>query len=150
LGGYTEIDPEFQPIALDLQSAVVQGWKHSRWAIDERPAGWNAVMIGERVLALLLLAALLPFLTMAGVIVVLLSRRCPLVAHARVGRNGKEIRVLKLRTMWSGAASKPGPFCYFVEDLRREPCRRSRKATIRGSRARLQPFAGASLNFHAK
>jgi lipopolysaccharide/colanic/teichoic acid biosynthesis glycosyltransferase len=121
LGGYTEIDPEFQPIALDLQSAVVQGWKHSRWAIDERPAGWNAVMIGERVLALLLLAALLPFLTMAGVIVVLLSRRCPLVAHARVGRNGKEIRVLKLRTMWSGAASKPGPFRYFVEDLRREP-----------------------------
>ena len=36
-------------------------------------------MFGERVFALLLLATLLPFLIVAGGIVVLLSRRCPLV-----------------------------------------------------------------------
>ena len=113
MGGYSEIDPEFQPVTLDLQAPG--------WMIDGRPGGWEAVMFGERVFALLILAALLPFLILAGVVVILLSRRCPLVAHARAGRNGKEIRVLKLRTMWSGAASKPGPFPYFVEHLRREP-----------------------------
>jgi lipopolysaccharide/colanic/teichoic acid biosynthesis glycosyltransferase len=78
-------------------------------------------MFGERVFALLIFVTLLPFLIVAGVVVVLLSRRCPLVAHARVGRNGKSIRVLKLRTMWSGAASQPGPSRYLIEHLRREP-----------------------------
>lgn len=111
MGGFT---------GTDLQTAIVQGWKHDRWGIRDRPAGWIAVMAWERSLALLLLGALLPYLILAGVIVVLLSRRCPLVAHARVGRNGKEIRVLKLRTMWSGAAREFGPFRYLVEDLRRE------------------------------
>ena len=100
---------------LDSQTAVIEGWTYDRWGAGERPAAWNAVMFGERVFALLILAALLPFLIVAGGIVILLSRRSPLVAHARVGRNGKQIRVLKLRTMWSGAASKPGPFSYFVE-----------------------------------
>jgi lipopolysaccharide/colanic/teichoic acid biosynthesis glycosyltransferase len=121
LGGYSEIDPEFQPVTLDLQTSVTEGRTHDRWTIGEQPASWDAVMFGERVFALLLLAALLPFLIVAGVIVVLLSRRCPLVSHARVGRNGKDIRVLKLRTMWSRVAPKPGPSPYFVEHLRREP-----------------------------
>ena len=120
VGGYSEIDPEFQPMGLDLQTTVIKGWTHDRWRTSERPAAWSVVMFGERVFALLTFATLLPFLIVAGVVVVLLSRRCPLVAHARVGRNGKEIRVLKLRTMWSGAASKPGPCGYFVEHLRRE------------------------------
>jgi lipopolysaccharide/colanic/teichoic acid biosynthesis glycosyltransferase len=121
LGGYSEIDPEFQAIALDPRTAVIQGWRRRRWAMDNRSPGWNAVVVGERVFALLLLAALLPVLIVAGAVVILLSRRGPLVAHARVGRNGKEIRVLKLRTMWSGAARKPGPFRPFLENLRREP-----------------------------
>jgi lipopolysaccharide/colanic/teichoic acid biosynthesis glycosyltransferase len=121
LGGYSEIDPKFQPVALDLQTAVTREWAHERWAAGGRTPAWDAVDVGERVLALLALAALLPFLMVAGALVVLLSRRCPLVAHARVGRNGKEIRVLKLRTMWSPAAPGPGPFPLFVEHLRREP-----------------------------
>jgi len=120
VGGYREIDPEFQPIALDLQTAALQPWTHDRRTIGEWPASWKAVMVGERLFALLLLAALLPFLIVAGVVVVLLSRRCPLVAHARLGSSGKEIRVLKLRTMWSGAPSGAGPLRYFVEHLRRE------------------------------
>ena len=121
MGSYSEIDPEFQPAALELQTAVTEGRLHDRWVIAGRPAGWDAAMLCERVFALLALAALLPFLVLAGVVVVLLSRRCPLVAHARVGQNGKSIRVLKLRTMWSGAASRPRPAPYFVEYLRREP-----------------------------
>lgn len=115
MGAYPEVDLD-QPIALD----VVQGWRQGRTA-DERPTAWTAVTIGERVFALILLGALLPFLVIAGMIVVLLSRRCPLVAHARVGKNGKTIRVLKLRTMWSGGAAANGPSPRFIERLRREP-----------------------------
>lgn len=127
MGGYSEIDPEFQPIALDLQTAVIQGRRHDRWAIDKRPSGWRAVVIGERVLALLLLTSLMPLLVLAGVIVILLSRRCPLVAHARLGQNGKGIHVLKLRTMWSGVALKSGRSSYFVEYLRPEPAPKVKK-----------------------
>lgn len=128
MGGYPEIDPEFQAIALDRQTTVIQGWQRRRWAIEELSPWWNAVTIGERFLALVLLVAVLPVLIVAGAVVVLFSRRCPLVAHARVGRNGKEIRVLKVRTMWSGAASQPSPFRPFVEDLRREPVREIKKS----------------------
>ncbi len=114
MGGYSELDPEFQPVALDLQTAA--GWK-----AGGRSRGWEVAAIAERVLALLALAALLPLLIVAAAVVVLFSRRSPLVAHARVGRNGKEIRVLKLRTMWSAEASNPGTSPLFVEHLPREP-----------------------------
>ena len=121
MGGYSELDPEFQPAALDLQTAVTGGRTHGRWTAAGQPAGWDAVMIVERVFALLALVALLPVLLVAAAVVVLLSRRSPLVAHARVGRHGKEIRVLKLRTMWSVGTARPSPAPYFVEYLRREP-----------------------------
>lgn len=110
MGGYSEIDPKFQIVLLDLQAAATG-----------RAAAWDAVATAERAFAMLALAALLPLLMVAGAVVVLLSRRCPLVAHARVGRNGEPIRVLKLRSMWSGAAVKPGPRPYFIEHLRPEP-----------------------------
>ncbi len=75
----------------------------------------------ERVVALILLCTACPILFAAALIVMLLSRRCPLIAHARIGRQGKEIWVLKLRTMW-GAAVKP---CrgrgWIVERLKGEP-----------------------------
>ena len=67
-------------------------------------------------------------LAVAGIVVVMLSRRSPLVAHARVGRNGDAIRVLKVRTMWSGGAPIPGPCRSLVEDLRREPVREVKKS----------------------
>jgi lipopolysaccharide/colanic/teichoic acid biosynthesis glycosyltransferase len=121
VGGYSEIDPKLQPIALNLQTAATDGRAPGRWTTGGLSLGWEVVVVAERLLALLALAALLPLLVVAGAVVVLLSRRCPLVAHARVGRNGREIRVLKLRTMWSGGARTPGPAPLFVEHLQREP-----------------------------
>jgi exopolysaccharide production protein ExoY len=50
--------------------------------------------------ALLLLA--LPILFLASVVIVVISRRSPFVAHQRVGYAGRLIWVLKLRTMWKG------------------------------------------------
>ena len=61
--------------------------------------------MAERFGALALLTLLLPFLLLAGAIVVVLSRRCPLVSHRRVGRHGRELWVLKLRTMWGPAVT---------------------------------------------
>lgn len=127
MGVYPKIDPEFQAVALELQAALAQGRKRQRREIEKRAVAWSAVMFGERVLASLLLIALLPFLVLAGAMVVLLSRKCPLVAHARVGRNGKEIWVLKLRTMWSGAEVQRGSVRRIVEHLRREPVREAKK-----------------------
>jgi exopolysaccharide production protein ExoY len=61
---------------------------------------WAAFAVGERILAVALLAVLLPILVLAGIVIWVLSRRPPLVAHARVGQGGSAIWVLKLRSMW--------------------------------------------------
>jgi lipopolysaccharide/colanic/teichoic acid biosynthesis glycosyltransferase len=60
----------------------------------------RALAAAERIAAALMLAIALPVLAAAGAIIVLLSRRAPLVAHERVGRDGRALWVLKLRTMW--------------------------------------------------
>jgi lipopolysaccharide/colanic/teichoic acid biosynthesis glycosyltransferase len=38
---------------------------------------------------------------MAAAITVILSRQSPFIAHRRVGQNGRELWIVKLRTMWS-------------------------------------------------
>lgn len=43
-----------------------------------------------------------PVLFVAGLVIAILSRRSPLVAHLRVGKYGRPIWIFKLRTMWSG------------------------------------------------
>lgn len=63
---------------------------------------WAAVVVGEQIVALTILLVLMPALFLAALITTVLSRRSPLVAHSRVGRSGRPIRVLKLRTMWDG------------------------------------------------
>jgi lipopolysaccharide/colanic/teichoic acid biosynthesis glycosyltransferase len=60
----------------------------------------------ERLTAGALLILTFPILLLASIVVVALSRRSPLVAHQRVGRGGRLIWVLKLRTMWKGDAGK--------------------------------------------
>jgi exopolysaccharide production protein ExoY len=63
----------------------------------------GAVFSGlERACALVLLGALAPVLLLIGLILTALSRRSPLIAHLRVGRNGEPLWVLKFRTMWEG------------------------------------------------
>jgi len=60
----------------------------------------------ERLMASGLLILTFPILLLASIVVVALSRRSPFVAHQRVGRGGKLIWVLKLRTMWKGDAGR--------------------------------------------
>jgi exopolysaccharide production protein ExoY len=57
----------------------------------------------ERLSACLLLALASPVLGAAMISIIVLSRRSPLVAHRRVGFAGRDIWVLKLRTMWNRA-----------------------------------------------
>lgn len=57
--------------------------------------GW-----AERLGAVPLLVALGPVLIVTGIIVFVLSRRSPLVAHQRVGFGGRSLWTLKFRTMW--------------------------------------------------
>lgn len=68
--------------------------------IQEQPLFWRAIRALERIVALALLALTLPLLVVVSAVIVLLSRRSPLIAHRRVGHGGRDIWVLKLRTMW--------------------------------------------------
>ena len=65
---------------------------------------WKVVEWGERAAALALFVALCPIMLVAGIIVLLLSRKTPLVAHQRAGQYGNPFWVLKLRTMWPGTS----------------------------------------------
>ena len=58
------------------------------------------VAICERLAALLLLVLALPALALAALLLWTLSGRSPLIAHRRVGWQGADLWMLKLRTMW--------------------------------------------------
>jgi exopolysaccharide production protein ExoY len=64
---------------------------------------WLAVMYTvERVAAIALLIFLAPILATLAVLIWVISRKPPLVAHLRVGQDGQRLWVLKYRTMWDG------------------------------------------------
>jgi lipopolysaccharide/colanic/teichoic acid biosynthesis glycosyltransferase len=52
-----------------------------------------------------LLLTLLPGLSFLALLIIILSRRSPLIAHRRVGVGGRTIWVVKLRTMWGQNSS---------------------------------------------
>lgn len=108
--------PDFDPDALQIQPVALR-----TLAFPSHEAMWNVVAAGERMFALILLLALLPGLALAALAVVLLSRRCPLIAHARVGQGGKRLWVLKLRTMWGQAVPDHGRRSLFIERLKGAP-----------------------------
>ncbi len=60
--------------------------------------------MAERLFAGVCLLVSSPILFFAAILIVVLSRKSPFVAHQRVGYLGKVIWVLKLRTMWKGEA----------------------------------------------
>ncbi len=68
-------------------------------------AAWRPCDPLERILGAVLFLLTLPVFLPAAATVSLLSRRSPLVAHRRLGRNGSELWVLKLRTMWNSPRS---------------------------------------------
>ena len=74
------------------------------------PLGWKLLDLTERMAAGAALIALAPWLALTAVAIAVLSGRAPLVAVRRVGRNGADFWVLKLRTMWGrGESAAPGP-----------------------------------------
>jgi exopolysaccharide production protein ExoY len=76
---------------------------------SKQPLLWLGIEALERFSAGGLLGILLPVLALIGLITLLLSRRSPLVAHRRVGKAGRPIWVLKLRTMWDRTSGESGP-----------------------------------------
>jgi exopolysaccharide production protein ExoY len=57
--------------------------------------------VADRAAGLFLLSITIPVTAVAALAVAALSGRTPLVAHLRVGKNGKPFWMLKLRTMWN-------------------------------------------------
>jgi exopolysaccharide production protein ExoY len=115
LGSYSDLDSKLRAFVLELQPVT------ARPALRDGPTNWRAIAVAERIVALALLVFLLPGLILAGLMVFLLSRRPPLVAHARVGRRGERLWVLKLRTMWGGADGKRSCPGLLIERLQGEP-----------------------------
>jgi exopolysaccharide production protein ExoY len=68
--------------------------------VDARAVEHAAFRIAERIAAGAGLCVLAPVLGSAGLLITLLSRRSPLIAHRRIGQNGEPFWLLKLRTMW--------------------------------------------------
>jgi exopolysaccharide production protein ExoY len=67
---------------------------------------WPVVATGERLFAAVLLALTLPLLLAAAVVIAMLSRRSPFIAHYRVGQGGSGLWLLKLRNMWTGQSPR--------------------------------------------
>jgi len=65
-----------------------------------RDVTWQTVGACERVAAALMLILLAPLVLASALLIALMSRRSPLIAHRRVGRCGVDLWILKLRTMW--------------------------------------------------
>jgi lipopolysaccharide/colanic/teichoic acid biosynthesis glycosyltransferase len=88
--------------------------------IRERSLFWKVIEALERVVAGTLLMLALPGLLFAAIVIMLLSRRSPLIAHRRIGHGGRDIWVLKLRTMWP-STRKECRFLPFIEQVAGEP-----------------------------
>lgn len=115
LASYPNARQEIRELTLTLRPLADQ-----RPVWSGPPPLWSVVAFVERLAAPLLLLSVLPLLFCAGVIVFVLSRRSPLVAHQRVGQGGRAFWVLKLRTMWGGGEEKSGHSGLFVERLQAE------------------------------
>jgi len=81
--------------------------KAERYAAPSRSLGWETLAWAERGFALTLLLAASPILFTAAIVTAILSRDSPFIAHPRVGRGGKPVDIIKLRTMW-GTAPRSG------------------------------------------
>jgi exopolysaccharide production protein ExoY len=79
----------------------------------------GALGVAERPVALLALVFLSPVLIVTATAVFILSRRSPLLAHRRVGKDGRKFWLFKFRTMWGGTANHHST--WFIEFVRQEP-----------------------------
>jgi exopolysaccharide production protein ExoY len=75
----------------------------------------RAVHLLDKVCAAALLTVSLPVVIPTALLISVLSKRSPFVAHLRVGQFGKPLRMLKLRTMWQADDRSSGP--WLVEEV---------------------------------
>ena len=122
MASYPDFRSGLRELTLELRPPAVRRPDGGARAVSVPPPLWNIVAFGERIVAalLLLLLLLLPLLLCAGLIVSVLSRRSPLVAHERVGQGGELFWVLKLRTMWRGGEGGNGGSGWCVERVQTE------------------------------
>ena len=73
-----------------------------------RSAGLRTIYRAEQVVAALALLLLAPAAVVIAIVIFVLSRRSPLVSHARVGWQGAPFDMLKFRTMWGTLADARG------------------------------------------
>jgi exopolysaccharide production protein ExoY len=77
---------------------------------------WQAVALCERAAALVLLLLALPLLVVTALLLWIISGRSPIIAHRRVGWQGADLWMLKLRTMWSPADAPAREWIARIED----------------------------------
>jgi exopolysaccharide production protein ExoY len=86
----------------------------------EESAGASRRSLGElaeQAVGLVLLALSSLLTVPSAIAIAILSKRSPFVAHLRVGKNGKSLWTLKLRTMWkAGERRQPGWIEYIVAE----------------------------------
>jgi exopolysaccharide production protein ExoY len=71
---------------------------------------WQILAFTERAAAGLFLILLAPVLLAIALVIAVMSRRSPFIAHRRVGWRGSDLWMIKLRSMWGhdGPASRFG------------------------------------------
>ncbi|MCC6369013.1 MAG: sugar transferase [Bryobacterales bacterium] len=82
-------------VADPIQSAGLEG-------PEKKSLLW--LKVADRLLAAVLLVFVLPVLPILALMIRILSRRSPFVAHLRVGRDGGQLWMVKFRTMWPRTA----------------------------------------------
>ena len=76
---------------------------------------WRLIGIGERVAGVVLFALALPVILISALGIRLSSGCSPWIAHRRVGWQGSELWMLKLRTMWGSDSCRTG-WIEYIED----------------------------------
>ena len=78
---------------------------------------WQMMGICERLASVVLFIALSPVMVGSALVLALMSRRSPLIAHRRVGWRGSALWMLKLRTMWDQRDDNPRRQWQWVERI---------------------------------
>jgi exopolysaccharide production protein ExoY len=76
----------------------------------------------EQLFGIAAMVVLSPVLAILAAIIFVLSKRAPLVAHRRLGRDGRPFWMLKFRSMWDGGSKNAGTSAHtFIERLHDKP-----------------------------
>jgi exopolysaccharide production protein ExoY len=99
-------------------------------------ANWQAIAVFERCAALVLLVLATPVIALSALVLWMLSGRAPFIAHRRVGWQGTELWMLKLRTMWDPDDSPPRRWIEHIDDETGPSLKGARDPRVRSRFAR--------------